>query len=367
MTTDFLKSGKDWVNTALTLPVRFAQVREDPLLDLNVVRRLRPDCKILIIASGGCTVCALNTFNQIAEMVVVDPNPAQIVLSRLKLSMQRKVPIDNRAGLLGHTSLQPEIRSTRLTQLAEQENLELEALGPRSLIEKFGLDFIGRYEMVFWEIAQRLASDHDNIIGLLKITTSKDRFESLKTKRGLLDRLNSILKDVMSLSNLVELFGEEATRNRFQSFADHFYQRINWALTQLPTHTNHFLWQVLLSQSPPHLTVPWLSMKVLDRGPKVTFHENSIQAYLNDCEQSFDYIHLSNVLDWLSVEQARSLLQSVWNHLSPRGLTLIRQLNSKLNIPILNDRFQWLTQDAHELLKQDRSFFYRDLHLAQKS
>ncbi|MCY3885086.1 MAG: DUF3419 family protein [Gammaproteobacteria bacterium] len=366
MTAKCEDTSRDWLEKALELPVRFAQVREDPLLDLDVVRRGRPNGKILIIASGGCTVCALNTVSKVDEMVVVDPNPSQISLARLKLFIQRNVSAIERAALLGHSLMGPDLRLAKLTELAEYCEVELETLGSSVLVAANGLDFIGRYEMVFGEVARRLATDHDDIARLLQQSCLKNRTKSLKAMRDFVLRLQEILDSIMSLFNLVELFGEEATRNRKQSFSQHFFQRILWAITQLPTDTNHFLWQVLLNRSPPHVSVPWLSMDIPDRRPTVTFHEKSIQAYLEECSQRFDYIHLSNVLDWLSDEQARNLLQDVWNRLNSGGFTLIRQLNSNLNIPELNSQFEWMTQEAAIMLKRDRSFFYRDLHLARK-
>ncbi len=48
-----------WVSEAAKLPVAFAQVREDPLLDDWVVTKLDPGARILMIASGGCTLAFL--------------------------------------------------------------------------------------------------------------------------------------------------------------------------------------------------------------------------------------------------------------------------------------------------------------------
>lgn len=366
MTNKSIESGRDWLDSALQLPVRFAQVREDPLLDLEIVQRARPNCRVLIIASGGCTVCALNTLEHINEMVVVDPNPAQIELARLKLLLQRDATAPERISLLGHEPMSPEERWAKLAGLASENDIDLQDLGPDRFVARYGLDFIGRYEMVFGEVSRRLAMNHDDIVNLLLQNDPEKRRCMLENMVDFFNRIREVLHDVMELSNLIELFGEEATRNRQQDFSDHFFQRIKWALHQLPTQSNHFLWQVLLSRSPPHHSVPWLSMSLPTQASDIEFHHCSIEDYLVECEQTFDYIHLSNVLDWLTNEQARSLLASTWKRLGRGGYALIRQLNSNLNIPSLSDQFEWLTQDANNMLARDRSFFYRDLHLARK-
>jgi S-adenosylmethionine-diacylglycerol 3-amino-3-carboxypropyl transferase len=81
---------------------------------------------------------------------------------------------------------------------------------------------------------------------------------------------------------------------------------------------------------------------------------------------SFDFVHLSNILDWLSPEKARATLELAWRALRHGGRTLIRQLNSVLDIPSLGPMFHWLTPEANDLHARDRSFFYRALHLGRK-
>ena len=78
----------------------------------------------------------------------------------------------------------------------------------------------------------------------------------------------------------------------------------------------------------------------------------------------FDFIHLSNILDWLAPEEARATLDLAWKALRPGGCTFIRQLNSSLEIEKLGGRFEW--QDTTKLHERDRSFFYRKLHLGRK-
>ena len=48
---------------------------------------------------------------------------------------------------------------------------------------------------------------------------------------------------------------------------------------------------------------------------------------------SYDFVHLSNILDWLSPEEARATLDVAHAALRPGGWVLIRQLNSTLDIP----------------------------------
>ena len=61
------------------------------------------------------------------------------------------------------------------------------------------------------------------------------------------------------------------------------------------------------------------------------------------------------------------ILDLTWKALRPGGWTLIRQLNSSLDIQALGARLEWQTRAAIALHARDRSFFYRGLHLGRKT
>src|SRR5262245_7051936 len=91
-----------WVEEAATLPIAFAQVREDPRIDRHVVEQLGTAARICMIASGGCTAAVLATLPNVAAIHLVDPNPAQLALTRLKLRLLETSEPDYRLRLLGH-------------------------------------------------------------------------------------------------------------------------------------------------------------------------------------------------------------------------------------------------------------------------
>lgn len=82
--------------------------------------------------------------------------------------------------------------------------------------------------------------------------------------------------------------------------------------------------------------------------------------------EAFDFVHLSNILDWLTPDEAATTLDRAWSALRTGGRVLIRHLNSTLDIPALGARFEWETKGAAVLHAADRSFFYRGLHLGRK-
>src|SRR5215471_54638 len=99
------ESPEPWVVETARLPIAFAQVREDSLLDQCVVEQLGGDVNILMVASGGCTAAVLATMPQVRRLHMVDPNPAQIALSRLTLRLLETAEPAERLAVFGHSPM----------------------------------------------------------------------------------------------------------------------------------------------------------------------------------------------------------------------------------------------------------------------
>src|SRR5262249_42225065 len=144
--------------------------------------------------------------------------------------------------------------------------------------------------------------------------------------------LNFAFDSIMALPNLVGLFGEAATRNRCEPFFRHFARRTRHILGTQPAAENPYLWQMLGGCFPEKCANPWLAAARPARIPSVTWKIGDMAEALKQEKESVDFVHLSNILDWLSREEARSLLDLTWQALRHGGCTFIRQLNSNLDI-----------------------------------
>jgi S-adenosylmethionine-diacylglycerol 3-amino-3-carboxypropyl transferase len=162
------------------------------------------------------------------------------------------------------------------------------------------------------------------------------------------------------------LFGADATRNSRQPFSRHFAQRTRVAIESLPTVGNPYLWQLLLGRFPKGVCYPWLDVPRLERIPDITHAIGTMDAALATAAGVYDFVHLSNILDWLSPEDARRTLELAGRTLVPGGYVFVRQLNSTLDVPSSGPAFEWLSDVANELHARDRSFFYRALHVGRR-
>jgi S-adenosylmethionine-diacylglycerol 3-amino-3-carboxypropyl transferase len=355
-----------WVIEAAKLPVAFAQVREDSTLDQWVVDQLGTSVEVLMVASGGCTAAVLAGMPQVARLHLVDPNPAQIALSRLKLHLLKVAEPSERRTLLGHVRMSATERRSRLTTELGALGFPANVLGPVELVAETGPDQAGRYEVLFSKLRDALGEQAHEIRALIQLRDPAEQLRRVDSASPLGQALDFAFDSVMALPNLVGLFGEGATRNRCEPFSRHFARRTRHVLATQPAADNPYLWQMLQGRFPDSCVYPWLTEPRRQQMPEVTWSVTDMAQALKQRKDSLDFVHLSNILDWLSREEARSLLDLAWHALRPGGRTFIRQLNSNINIPSLGVDFEWLNEAAEAFHNRDRSFFYRKLHLGRK-
>ena len=149
-------------------------------------------------------------------------------------------------------------------------------------------------------------------------------------------------------------------------FADHFVSRTRHALSTMPANTNPFLWQVLLGRFPCGANSAWLESPLQRPNTALEFSTTAMCNVLKNEDRKFHFIHLSNILDWLSVEEAGELLDVAAKRLVSGGWVIIRQLNSSLDIPALGGSIKFLPDEGERLLRRDKSFFYQQLHIGRK-
>ncbi len=356
-----------WIAAAAELPLAFAQVREDPLIDLAVVRAVGRPARIIMIGSGGCSSALLAADPQVASLHLVDPNPAQLALCRLKLDLLRETEPAQRKLLLGHAPMPPAQRERELAYRLDRLGLSPTALGPVELVTRLGPDQAGRYEALFQAIASELEPHAEALAELLQDTDPDVQSRRVGSDSALGQALHAVCQRQFDLSILVALFGAEATRNPAMSFAHHFHRQLIQVLATLPARGNHFLHQMLRASHPFEGGADWLHLPPRPDLPPVTFSNGLMADVLQAQPETYDVVHLSNILDWLSPEAAQTTLLAAYRALRRDGRVVLRQLNSTIDPVAMSTGIQWETAMAENLHAIDRSFFYRRLLIGRKA
>ncbi|PAW66664.1 MAG: hypothetical protein B9S38_13415 [Verrucomicrobiia bacterium Tous-C4TDCM] len=353
-----MSAGPDaWARRAASLPLAFAQVREDPRLDLELARRVSAGGTVVMIASGGETAACLGRLP--LWLVAVDINPAQLALARVKWELAGKVPADDAMALLGHLPMPVAERERVMKKLLDELGLEGDVFGPPEWIAERGVDHGGRYEVCFAELRARLEPWRGELEAMLNSERAMKDFDGAA--------LDAAFAGVMSLENLVCLFGQEATQNPRRSFSDHFTARTREVIRRMPPRANPFLWQILAGCFPPDCRYDWLE----DDRPmvaEVEWRQGKMNAVLDSmAEESAELVHLSNILDWLSPDEARATLRSARRVMKPGGQVILRQLNSTLGNEGLDAGIAWDVDLGKAMEARDRSYFYPHIHVGSRA
>jgi S-adenosylmethionine-diacylglycerol 3-amino-3-carboxypropyl transferase len=357
-----------WAVEAARLPLAFAQVREDPRLDLELASVLPYEGSVIMVASGGDTAVCLS-WVPLKRLLLVDMNPAQLELTRLKWHMAQSLDASEVMRLLGHLPMPAEARQRALGIWFEKLEMRSDVLGPQDALAAYGPDHVGRYELTFEQLRQALGGHRESMTSLLRSQPVPEAGKLLAPGTPIGDALDAALASVMSLPNLVCLFGAQATQNPRQPFHAHFAERIRDVARRLPAESNPFLWQMLAGRFPDEVSYDWIQNchghATARTAPEYACGEMK-EVLEAEGGTSVDLVHLSNILDWLSVEDATATLRAAFRALKPGGRVVLRQLNSTLDIPSLESGLVWDAELGAEMQKRDRSFFYPHIHVGWK-
>jgi S-adenosylmethionine-diacylglycerol 3-amino-3-carboxypropyl transferase len=354
-----------WTDAAAREAVAFAQVREDALLDLEVVERLGRSVRMIMIASGGCTAAAVAASARVSHLHLVDVNPVQMALCRLKVHLAGVARPEERRGLLGHDPMNSGERLNAVFHRLEEIGSGFELIeGSGSLT---GLDRVGRYEILFEELRRQMGRRAWRWLEILPLADAAERSAIVAPETEFGRAMDAAFDEVMALPNLIKLFGAAATQNAVEPFSRHFARRTRHAIATMPTKDNPYLWQMLLGRFPDGVAYPWIHARRPKQMPEIVQTVGTMDRALEGRDGQFDFVHLSNILDWLSPAEAGRTLELAWRALRPGGYVFVRQLNSTLDLPALGLEFEWLKEEADEMHRRDRSFFYRRLHLGRRA
>lgn len=319
-----------WAVAAARLPLAFSQVREDPRLDLELARHLPAGAEVVMIASGGETLVPMAGLCQ-GRIHAVDMNAAQIALARAKLHLAKRAPAGEICRILGHEPMPVAGRREALLHLLAALGLAETVFGPLEFVSEHGPDHAGRYERCFAELRAEMARG-----------TGRD----------------DALRRVMSQANLEILFGREAAQNPRRPFHEHFAWRSRVAFARNDAGVNPFLRQMYEGRFASGHRYDWLENDCTPQAEVIWHHGRMTDVLDSLAAASAGFVHLSNILDWLTPPQAAATLTAAARALQPGGRLLVRQLNSSLAFDSLTDAFVWDHALGQRMVEEDRSFFY---------
>ncbi len=315
--------------------VHYAVVREDPLIEKELVEAHRP-ASALLVGSGGCTAFTLATYFPDLKLTLVDANPAQLQL------VQRK------AQALQRMAMDPAIFN-----IGSEDPQGLNACGSSETLFRCLRDF--------WRAFILRAEDLEHM------------FDSEKRLRSAIETLTS---DPYWKVSFDLFFGDEMLTtmfgpNAFQhapgaSYPDYFRQAVERGFARPDALENPFLHHLVLGHYLETRREAW--PLYLQRPPR------DFQAEMLPCHMSqvpsftpFHFVQLSNVFDWKTDEQARGLARRLDEELPSGAVVLWRQLNNTAPFEKHFTKVKFDAARGDAFLAKDRSLLYTRIMVGVKA
>jgi S-adenosylmethionine-diacylglycerol 3-amino-3-carboxypropyl transferase len=357
----------------------FAQVREDPLLEIEALGPSGPlsgklqakGGPIVVVSSGGCT--ALSLLAAGAERVVaVDLNPVQNHLVELKAEALTAVdpaevvaflggaPMEQERRLALYEDVRPRLSSASRTWWDGHRR----AIGRGVLTAGVTERFIGLVMKVL-----RLGIHPPSRIRRLLAARSLEEQQALYRREWDTRRWHLLFQLLLNRAVFRKAYHPaffEHVEN--PSFANHFRGLAEHSLTQVPIATNYFVHQMLTGFYPtgvPGGLPPYLDpdgvAAATRRAPGLTLVDAGYTDYLRTCaDRSVAGFALSNICEWFTAEQVDDLFAEVVRTAAPGARLVFRNFVGWTEVP---ERWQdVLVEDrrlSEELIKRDRSAVQR--------
>lgn len=312
--------------------VQFAVVREDPQIEMDIVERfdLR---RAVLIASGGCTAFCLKALDPSLEIVLIEPNSAQIRLVREKIKLLRaadKASLYEKFGVGAHSE----------TSLIEGGNFE-------SLFRQLRLfirEFIASEEKIETALTGHRTPFWEEVFAHPYWPVAFDLFFS--------DAL------------LTAMFTPAAIRHAPKnSYPKYFQKRLERGLTRPDAARNYFLHHIFLGRYLNEASA--LPVYLSERPTNLDF--DFFGGFAQDY-QAFggkQLVHFSNIFDWCDDAVVREIAGAAASKLEKGSVVVFRQLNNDKNYRALfGPDFRW--HSTAETLDRDRSLFYSKLEIGEK-
>lgn len=349
----------------------FGVAQDDPRSELNALELIAGDRVLCIASAGEIPLELLVNSDASIPIDAVDIDHHQLYLSNLKL--QAALTLDNwdAAGFLGFLPADMKSRikwfELLVPSLPEnesvfwKENYEIFRKGPIHL---------GRYETYiarFAPLGRRLLGGRKKLQGLFEcegIEEQKTYFDE-KLRSGQLKKLFKLIFHPRIYKN--RGISEQGLQHMgTENIGYTFYNKFRDFCTATPVRNNWILQFVLFDRVIFKDALPsYLSQtgreQLKEESGRLRFFKKSYTEILEQSESGYyNKFALSNVSDWLSVEEFTELLHIIADKSGNNAAGLIRYIyTAEVGEPDLKEILGFDPVQGEELLKQDRFPFYK--------
>lgn len=365
----------------------YNQIWEDPEVDLAALS-LRPDDRVVTIASGGCNV--LNYLVAGPESIIaVDLNPAHIALTRLKLAGVRHLP-DHESffrffGLAKHSD-NPELYARYLRPHLDDRTRQfwdhrVPLRGARIDYFAKGLyrrSLLGRSIGLAHFSARLLGADPRRMLAARTMAEQKSIFEATIAPafEGRMVRALCGLPVTFYGLGIPPAQFEVLRRDCGGHLVDLFCERVRRLACDFPIADNYFAWQAFSRgydcehrQAVPSYLRPENFTKLRANADRVETRLASVTDRLQaEPDESCDAYVLLDAQDWMAPSQLNALWQQIGRTARPGAHVIFRTAGRASPLPealapALLAPWRYEEERSRTYLERDRSAIYGGFHL----
>ena len=344
----------------------FAQVREDPRLEIEALAPGPDDC-IVIVGSGGCTALSLLTAG-VGHITAVDVNRTQnhlvelkvaalTVLSRAEsLAFLGATPGSARARLAAYKRLRAGLTQPALAYWDAHRLGIADGVLNAGVTERFIRTVVRMLRVAVHpraRIERMLASDTLNV--------QRSLFESEWNTARWRAFFHLLLNRAVFRRAYDPAFFAHLER---PSFADHFRSQAEHALTELSVRDNYFLHHMLTGRYPVATAggvPPYLSQDAHVSGERLTLVDGTFTDHLRTLpDGSVTGFAISNICEWLAPHDVDALFAEIIRTAASDATLVFRNFVGWTEVPprfkhvIVEDR-----ERGEEMMRRDRSVVQR--------
>lgn len=363
----------------------YAQIWEDPVIDMEALQ-IRPDSRIVTIASGGCNALSYLIADPEAIMAV-DLNTAHLALNKLKIAAVRYLPDHARLRrFLGEADHPSNIETYRLLLAPHLDEVTQRYWNGRDLVGRRRIDgfsrgiykqgLLGNFIGFAHLVAKLYRIDPREILAAPTIEDQRRIFDEKfapmferKLVRWLTDQPASLFGLGIPPAQYSALAGEQRMANvlraRLEKLACHF-----------PVNDNYFAWQAFsrgYGKQTEHPLPPYLKHEnfgtVRDRIDRLSVHHANFTDHLRtQPDASLDRYILLDAQDWMDDRQLTRLWSQILRTARPGARVLFRTAAEPSLLPgrvpqEILCRWDYAEEESRSLTAGDRSSIYGGVHL----
>jgi len=312
--------------------IQFAVVREDPQIEMDIAENFRLN-RATLIGSGGCTAFCLKALHSEMEIVLIEPNAAQIELIKEKIQSLKS---DEKKILFGKFG----IENSGQDRLIERGNFE-------SLFRQFRL-FIREF------IASEIEIENAFIKNTPQFWTGVFAHPYWKVAFEL------FFSDAILTAMFTEAAIQHAPRNSYPAY---FRKVLEKGLLRKDASRNYFLHHIFTGNYlNDENALPYYLVN-----PPTNLDFEFFNGFAQDYRQfrGRQLVHFSNIFDWCDERTVVEIINAATGNLEKGSVVVVRQLNNdKSYREMFSSDFRWLPTES--IVENDRSLFYSKIEIGEK-